>query len=93
MNYLSENSFSNKRVILRCDFNVPVKDGIITDDSKITRSLKTIKYLLDNDNMVILLSHFGRVKKEEDKEKNSLYVVYEYLKKYVDLEFRSDRFK
>ncbi len=90
MNYLSENSFSNKRVILRCDFNVPVKDGIITDDSKITRSLKTIKYLLDNDNMVILLSHFGRVKKEEDKEKNSLYVVYEYLKKYVDLEFIKD---
>lgn len=90
MNYLSENSFSNKRVILRCDFNVPVKDGIITDDSKITRSLKTIKYLLDNDNMVILLSHFGRVKKEEDKEKNSLYVVYKYLKKYVDLEFIKD---
>ena len=90
MNYLSENSFSNKRVLLRCDFNVPVKDGIITDDSKITRSLKTIKYLLDNDNMVILLSHFGRVKKEEDKEKNSLYLVYEYLKKYVDLEFIKD---
>ena len=90
MNYLSENSFSNKRVILRCDFNVPVKDGVITDDSKITRSLKTIKYLLDNDNKVILLSHFGRVKKEEDKEKNSLYLVYEYLKKYIDLEFIKD---
>lgn len=90
MNYLSENSFSNKRVILRCDFNVPVKDGVITDDSKITRSLKTIKHLLDNDNKVILLSHFGRVKKEEDKEKNSLYVVYENLKKYVDLEFIKD---
>lgn len=87
MKYLSDNIIKNKNVLLRCDFNVPVKDGIITDDSKITKSLKTINYLLDNGNKVIILSHFGRVKTEEDKSKNSLKIVYEYLKQYIDLVF------
>lgn len=87
MKYLSDNIIKNKTVLLRCDFNVPVKDGMITDDSKITKSLKTINYLLDNGNKVIILSHFGRVKTEEDKSKNSLKIVYEYLKQYIDLVF------
>ena len=90
MKYLSEEEITNKKVLLRCDFNVPVKDGNICDDSKITKSLATINYLLKNNNRVILLSHFGRVKSEEDKEKNSLKIVYEYLKKYYDLEFVSN---
>lgn len=87
MKYLSKEKIENKNVILRCDFNVSVKDGIIIDDSKITKSLKTINYLLENNNRVIILSHFGRVKSEEDKQKNSLKIVYEYLKKYIDLVF------
>ena len=87
MKYLSETNLQNKSVILRCDFNVPVKDGNISDHSKITKSLDTIKYLLNNNNKVIILSHFGRVKTEEDKNKNSLKVVYEYLRKYLDLDF------
>lgn len=87
MKYLSESTIRNKRVILRCDFNVPVSDGIIKDDSKIIRSLRTIRYLLENNNKVIILSHFGRVKKEEDKLHNSLYPVYKELKKYIDLDF------
>lgn len=87
MKYLSEIELKNKNVILRCDFNVPVKDGIITDDSKITKSLKTIKYLLENNNRVLILSHFGRVKSEEDKKKSSLKIVYDELKKYLDLVF------
>lgn len=90
MKFLSENLISSKKVILRCDFNVPIKDGVITDNSKIIKSLDTIKHLLDNDNIVIIFSHFGRVKKEEDKEKNSLKVVYEELKKYIDLDFVED---
>ncbi len=90
MKYISNNKIENKRVILRCDFNVPVKDNIILDDSKIIKSLDTIKYLLENNNKVIILSHFGRVKKEEDKITNSLKVVYEYLKKYLDIEFIKD---
>ena len=87
MKYLSENNIKNNTVLLRCDFNVPIKDGIITDASKIAKSLKTINYLLENNNKVIILSHFGRVKTEEDKVKNSLKIVFEYLKKYIDLVF------
>ena len=87
MKYLSEEKIKNKNVILRCDFNVPVKDGVITDDSKILKCLKTINYLLENNNRIIILSHFGRIKKNEDKEKNSLKIVYEYLKKYINLVF------
>ena len=49
-----------KKVIARCDFNVPMKDGVITDDKRIVGALPTIKYLLDNGAAVILCSHFGR---------------------------------
>ena len=87
MKYLSKVKVRNKTVILRCDFNVPIKNKKIVDDSKIIKSLKTINYLLENNNKVIIFSHFGRVKTKEDKEKNSLKIVYDYLKKYVDLVF------
>ncbi len=90
MKYLSKEDIINKKVILRCDFNVPVKDNVISDTSKIDKSLETIKYLLDNKNKVIILSHFGRIKTEEDKNKYSLKIVYEYLKKYIDLDFIDD---
>lgn len=50
----------NKRVILRVDFNVPVENGAVTDDTRIKGSLPTISYLLDNRARVIILSHFGR---------------------------------
>lgn len=65
----------NKSVVLRVDYNVPVENNVIKDNSKIVKSLKTINYLLDNNAKVIILSHFGRVKSEEDKKKNSLKVV------------------
>jgi len=87
MKYLSENKIENKMVLLRCDFNVPVKNGKITDNGKIIKSLKTIKYLLNNNNKVILLSHFGRVKSEDDKKNNSLKLVYQELKKHINLVF------
>ena len=87
MNYLSKNIITNKRVILRCDFNVPVNNGKVVDDSKIIKSLKTINCLLDNNNKVIILSHFGRIKTEEDKKNNSLYPIYEYLKDKLEIEF------
>ncbi len=90
MKYISKENIKNKRILLRCDFNVPVNDNKITDVSRITKSFKTINYLLDNNNKIILLSHFGRVKSEEDKIKNSLYIVYEYLKKFYDIDFVSN---
>jgi len=49
-----------KKVIVRCDFNVPMKDGVITDDIRIVSALPTIKYLIDNNAKVILMSHLGR---------------------------------
>lgn len=66
---------NNKKVIIRCDFNVPIKDGVITDDNRIVQSLTTIKYALDNGAKLILMSHLGRIKEEEDKAKNSLKIV------------------
>lgn len=86
---VEEFNFTGKNVIVRTDFNVPVVDGKITDDSRIVKSIKTIKYILDNGaNRVILMSHMGKVKKEEDKKKNSLRIIVplleELLKTKVD---------
>ena len=67
--------FNNKTVIVRCDFNVPIKDNKIIDDTRIVKSLKTINYLIDNNAKIILMSHLGRIKTKEDIEKNSLYPV------------------
>ncbi|MDD2181168.1 MAG: phosphoglycerate kinase [Bacilli bacterium] len=66
---------NEKRVIIRCDFNVPLKDGKIADDNRIVESLKTINYAIENGAKVILMSHLGRIKTEDDKIKNSLEVV------------------
>ena len=55
-------SVAGKKVLVRCDFNVPIVDGKITDDKRIVESLPTIKYLLDNNAKVILCSHMGRPK-------------------------------
>lgn len=63
---------NNKKVIIRVDFNVPIKDGKVLDDNRIVSSLKTIKYAIEKGAKVILMSHLGRVKEEKDKEKNSL---------------------
>ena len=70
---------NNKRVIIRVDFNVPIKNGKITDDNRIKASLKTINYAVEHNAKVILMSHLGRVKTVEDKETKSLKIVSERL--------------
>lgn len=82
----------NKRVLLRCDFNVPMAGGNITDETKITKSLETINYLLSKNCKIIILSHLGRVKTEEDKIANSLLPVKNSLERLLNkpVKFASD---
>ena len=65
---LSDLTLQNKRVLLRCDLNVPIKDGVITDDGRIVASLRTIKKLLDADCSIIVVAHLGRPKGAPSKE-------------------------
>lgn len=69
MKNIKDFDLSDKKVIIRVDFNVPIKDGVILDDNRIVASIDTIKYAMDNNAKVILLSHLGRVKTEGDKRK------------------------
>ncbi|MFD1900261.1 phosphoglycerate kinase [Enterococcus termitis] len=69
----------DKKVLVRVDFNVPLKDGVITNDNRIVAALPTIQYVIDNGGKAILFSHLGRVKTEEDKAGKSLKPVAERL--------------
>ncbi len=74
-----------KKIVMRADFNVPLKDGVITDDTRIQAALPTIKYILENGASLTLLSHLGRPKGEV-KSEFSLKPVSEYLSKLLGKE-------
>lgn len=76
----------NKKVILRVDYNVPILNGKILDDSKIKATLETIYYLLNENCKIIILSHFGKIKNEFDKQKYSLQIVANKLKELLGQE-------
>ena len=84
MKTIKDFDLNNKRVIIRVDFNVPIKDGKIQDDNRIVMSLKTINYAIEHGAKVILMSHLGRIKEESDKEKNSLRLVSERLSELLN---------
>ena len=73
---------NGKRVLVRVDFNVPIKDGKVTDDTRIRAALPTIEYLLQHNAAVILFSHLGRPKNGPDP-KYSMKPVADYLAKMV----------
>lgn len=79
MKTIKDLDLENKKVIVRVDYNVPIKDGKIMSDNRIRESLETIEYLQNKNCKIILLSHLGKVKSEEDKSKNSLRIVSERL--------------
>lgn len=68
-----------KKVLLRADLNVPISDGSITNDNRVVQALPTIKYVLDQGGRVVLFSHLGKVKTEEDKKELTLLPVAESL--------------
>lgn len=73
-----------KKVLVRADFNVPMKDGVITNDNRIQAALPTIQYVIEQGGKVILFSHLGKVKTEEDKEGKSLRPVAERLSELLE---------
>lgn len=73
----------DKKVIIRCDFNVPMADNVILDDNRIIASLDTIEYAINNGAKVILMSHLGRIKDASDLAKNSLEPVAKRLEELL----------
>ena len=89
MKRINEMNLKNKKVIIRVDFNVPLDKNLkIVDDNRIKESLTTIKYCLDNNCKIILLSHLGKVKKESDKVTKSLKPVATRLSELLNQEVK-----
>lgn len=84
MKTINNANINNKRVIVRLDLNVPIKDNRVQDDTRIKKSLKTLNYIIEKASQVIILSHLGRIKSEEDKKKNSLKIVCDYLSNLIN---------
>jgi phosphoglycerate kinase len=88
----SNHNFANQKALIRVDFNVPIKNGVITDDTRITAALPTIKKVLNDGGSVILMSHWGRPLKDIEKKPEltladfSLKPVVPYLSKLLGIE-------
>jgi phosphoglycerate kinase len=85
---LKDVEVQGKKVMVRVDFNVPIKDGVITDDNRIKAALETINYLKDNGAKVILFSHLGKVKEEADKASKTLAPIAARLNELIEGEVK-----
>ena len=80
---LKDLDVKGKKVLVRVDFNVPIKDGVITNDNRITAALPTLEYILENGGRVIAFSHLGKVKEEADKASKTLAPVAKRLEELL----------
>ena len=85
---LQDVELKGKRVIMRVDFNVPVKNGVITDDTRIKGALASINYVLDNGGSLILMSHMGRPDEKGITGDTTMKIVAEYLSKLIGKEVK-----
>lgn len=81
---VSDLDLKGKTVLVRADFNVPMKDGGITDDNRIVQALPTIKHIIKEGGKVVLFSHLGKVKEESDKESLTLAPIAKDLSSKLD---------
>ncbi len=72
---INDINLKGRKILVRVDFNVPIKDGVITSEKRIDAALQTIKKVIQDGGKAILFSHLGRISSEEDKANNSLEVV------------------
>lgn len=86
MKTVKDLDIKDQKVLIRCDFNVPIKNGKILDDTRIQESLETIRYCIKKNAKVILLSHLGRIKEQSDLAKNTLLPVAKKLRKLLEQE-------
>jgi phosphoglycerate kinase len=84
MKTIKDLNIENKKVILRLDLNVPIQNGEIKDNNRIKASLETINYLIKNNAKIIIMSHLGKIKTEEDKQNNTLKPVKNELEKLLN---------
>lgn len=88
MKKITDINIENKKVILRVDYNVPIENGKVLDNNRIIQSLETINYLKSKNAKIILMSHLGKIKSEEDKIKNTLLPVKKELEKILNEEIK-----